>query len=191
MRTFLTILILFFTFQTWAKADDIRDFEIENMSLYDSALNYYTKKKIKNSEEDYYEDKKYTTATITSPEFKTYQQVQITYKYNDKKFILLDINGIVDKNYQECLEEIKKISKDFTNLFPNTIKSDLATFPHWQDKSGKSKVTDVIWKFDNGDVIVLACYNWNTPFGKKKRYVDELRIAIGSKEFDEYLISLN
>ena len=76
-------------------------------------------------------------------------------------------------------------------MFPNTIKSDLATFPHWQDKSGKSKVTDVIWKFDNGDVIVLACYNWNTPFGKKKRYVDELRIAIGSKEFDEYLISLN
>ena len=191
MRTFLTILILFFTFQTWAKADDIRDFEIENMSLYDSALNYFSKKKIKNSEEDYYKEKKYTTATITSPKFKTYQQVQITYKYNDKKFILLDINGIVDKNYQECLEEIKKISKDFTNLFPNTIKSDLATFPHWQDKSGKSKVTDVIWKFDNGDVIVLACYNWNTPFGKKKRYVDELRIAIGSKEFDDYLISLN
>jgi len=47
MRTFLTILILFFTFQTWAKADDIRDFEIENMSLYDSALNYFSKKKIK------------------------------------------------------------------------------------------------------------------------------------------------
>ena len=32
MRTFLTILILFFTFQTWAKADDIRDFEIENIA---------------------------------------------------------------------------------------------------------------------------------------------------------------
>ena len=111
MRTFLTILILFFTFQTWAKADDIRDFEIENMSLYDSALSYFSKKKIKNSEEDYYKDKKYTTATITSPEFKTYQQVQITYKYNDKKFILLDINGIVDKNYQSVLKKLKKYRK--------------------------------------------------------------------------------
>ena len=50
-----------------------------------------------------------------------------------------------------------------------SIKSDLETFSHWQDESGKSKVTDVIWKFDNGDVIVLACYNWDTAFGKKKK----------------------
>ena len=184
-------LFMIFGLISWTNADDIRDFEIESMSLYDSALNYFSKSKIKNSEEDYYKDKKYTTASISSPEFETYQQVQITYKYNDKKFILLDINGIVDKNYQECLKEIKKISKDFTNLFPNTNKSELATFSHWQDISGESEVTDVIWRFDNGDVIVLACYNWNTAFGKKNRYVDELRIAIGSKEFDDYLISLN
>ncbi len=106
-------LFMIFGLISWTNADDIRDFEIESMSLYDSALNYFSKSKIKNSEEDYYKDKKYTTATISSPEFETYQQVQITYKYNDKKFILLDINGIVDKNYQECLKEIKKNIKRF------------------------------------------------------------------------------
>ena len=77
------------------------------MSLYDSALNYFSKSKIKDNEEDYYKDKKYTTATITSSKFEVYQQVQITYKSNDDKFVLIDINGIIDKNYQDCLKEIK------------------------------------------------------------------------------------
>ena len=76
-------------------------------------------------------------------------------------------------------------------MFPNTKKSDLYTFPHWQDESGESKVSDMIWRFSNGDLIVLACYNWKSAFGKKNGYVDELRISIGSKEFDDYLISLN
>ena len=191
MKNLLLILILTFSFQTLVKANDIKDFQIEGMSLYDSALNYFSKSKIKDSEEDYYKDKKYTTTTITSSKFEAYQQVQITYKSNDNKFVLIDINGIIDKNYQDCLNEIEIISKDFDKMFPNTKKSDLYTFPHWQDKSGDSKVSDMLWTFSNGDLIVLACYNWNSALGKKNRYVDELRISIGSKEFDDYLTGLN
>jgi hypothetical protein len=191
LKKLLLIIILAFSIKTWTNADDIREFEIESMSLYDSALDYFSKSKIKKSEEDYYKDNKYTTATISSSKFEVYQQVQITYKSNDKKFSLIDINGIIDKNYQDCLEEIEIISKDFGKMFPNTKKSDLYTFPHWQDKSGASKVSDMLWTFSNGDLIVLACYNWNSAFGKKNRYVDELRISIGSKEFDDYLIGLN
>ena len=191
MRIFLTLLILIFSLQSWTKADDIRDFEIEGISLYESALNHFSKSLIKNNEEDYYKDNKYKTATISSNKFEIYQQVQITYKSNDQTFTLIDINGIVDKNYKDCLNEIKIIAKDFNEMFPNTKKEDLYTYPHWQDKSGKSVVSDMLWRFKNGDLIVLACYNWDTPYGKKNRYEDELRIAIGSKEFDDYLISLN
>ena len=191
MKKLILVLILTFIFQSWSSADDIRDFQIEGMSLYDSALDYFSKSKIKNSEEDYYDDKTYTTSTITSSKFDVYQQVQITYKSNDNKFLLLDINGIIDKNYQDCLKEIEIIAKDFQKMFPNSKKSDLYTFSHWQDKSGDSKVSDMLWTFRNGDLIILACYNWDTAFGKKNGYIDELRISIGSKEFDDYLISLN
>ena len=191
MKKLLLIIILAFSIKTWTNADDIREFEIESMSLYDSALDYFSKSKIKKSEEDYYKDNKYTTATISSSKFEVYQQVQITYKSNDKKFSLIDINGIIDKNYQDCLKEIEIIAKDFQKMFPNSKKSDLYTFSHWQDKSGDSKVSDMLWTFSNGDLIILACYNWDTAFGKKNGYVDELRISIGSKEFDDYLISLN
>ena len=191
MKKLLLIIILAFSIKTWTNADDIREFEIESMSLYDSALDYFSKSKIKNSEEDYYDDKTYTTSTITSSKFDVYQQVQITYKSNDNKFLLLDINGIIDKNYQDCLKEIEIIAKDFQKMFTNSKKSDLYTFSHWQDKSGDSKVSDMLWTFSNGDLIILACYNWDTAFGKKNGYIDELRISIGSKEFDDYLISLN
>jgi len=45
MRLFLSVLILFFSFQTWTKADDISEFEIEGMSIGESALDFFTKKK--------------------------------------------------------------------------------------------------------------------------------------------------
>ena len=44
----LLILILTFSFQSLTKADDIRDFEIEGMSIGDSALDYFTKNEINN-----------------------------------------------------------------------------------------------------------------------------------------------
>ena len=38
-----------FSFQSWAKADDIRDFQIEGISLGDSLLDFYTKEEIDKS----------------------------------------------------------------------------------------------------------------------------------------------
>ena len=46
MKRLLLILILTISFQSWIKADDIRDFQIEGMSIGDSLLDFYSKKKI-------------------------------------------------------------------------------------------------------------------------------------------------
>jgi len=189
MRFFLTLLILIISIQSWTKADDIRDFEIERMTLYESALNYFSESKIKNNEEDYYNNKTFKTATIKSRNFEVYQDVQISYKTNDKIYKLYDISGIVDKKYGSCLEEIKSISKEFDQMFPNTKFEKLYTFEHNSDPSGESKVSDMFWEFKNGDKILLACYNWSTTYGKKKGYVDEMRVTISSKEFDTFLLN--
>ena len=50
MRAFILFLILIFCFQSWTKADDIRDFEIEGMSIGDSLLNYFSEEEIKENE---------------------------------------------------------------------------------------------------------------------------------------------
>ena len=46
MKIFLSVLILIFGLQSWTKADDIKDFEIEGMSVGESLLNYFNKKDI-------------------------------------------------------------------------------------------------------------------------------------------------
>ena len=43
MKRLLLILILTLSFQTLTKADDIRDFEIEGMSIGDSLLDFFNK----------------------------------------------------------------------------------------------------------------------------------------------------
>ena len=40
MRVFIVLLVIFFSLQSWTKADDITDFQIEGMSIGDSLLNY-------------------------------------------------------------------------------------------------------------------------------------------------------
>ena len=46
MRVFLVVLLLIFTLKSWSKADDIRDFQIEGISIGDSALDYFPKSEI-------------------------------------------------------------------------------------------------------------------------------------------------
>ena len=49
MKRLLLVLILTFSFQTLVKADDIRDFQIEGMSIGDSLLNFMSEVEIKDS----------------------------------------------------------------------------------------------------------------------------------------------
>ena len=56
MRIFLSVLVLIFSLQSWTKADDIRDFQIEGMSIGDSLLDYFDKSIILNNKKDYYKN---------------------------------------------------------------------------------------------------------------------------------------
>ena len=50
MRVFIAVLALIFSFQSLTKADDIRDFEIEGLSIGDTLLQFATKEEIDLSE---------------------------------------------------------------------------------------------------------------------------------------------
>tara|TARA_Y100000996_G_scaffold406729_1_gene383457 strand:- start:2140 stop:2712 length:573 start_codon:yes stop_codon:yes gene_type:complete len=185
MNRLFLILILTFFFQSWTEADDISDFEIEGMSVGDSALEYFSDKVLnKNIISDYKNDK-YVTSSINLGSDKEYEVVQLSYLKKDKKKTIVDINGIVDLDYTKCIERIKNLEKDFDNMFIDVKKLPMETFEHTIDKSGKSKITDIVWQFNNGDVAILACYNWNPDY--EIGYPDEFRVAIGTKDFDYFL----
>ena len=46
MRTFLVVFILTLTFQSFAKSDDISEFDIEGISIGDSALDFFSREQI-------------------------------------------------------------------------------------------------------------------------------------------------
>ena len=49
MRIILAILILIFSFQPFTKADDIKDFQIEGISIGDSLLDYFNMEEVSKS----------------------------------------------------------------------------------------------------------------------------------------------
>ena len=59
MKLFLSIFIFIICFQPWTKAGDIKDFEIEGISIGDSALDYFSKTQIKNNSYTYPGSDKY------------------------------------------------------------------------------------------------------------------------------------
>ena len=58
MKRLLLILILIFSFQSLTKADDIRDFQIEGISIGDSLLDYFKINTIKSARKYEYSNDK-------------------------------------------------------------------------------------------------------------------------------------
>ena len=94
MKRLLLILILTFSFQILAKADDIRDFEIEGMSIGDSLLDFVSENKIKNlMKTDYPNSKKFSRVTIICPNMAVYEDTMIHFKTEDKKYVIYSVDG--------------------------------------------------------------------------------------------------
>ena len=93
MKLFVTILVLIFSFQSWAKADDIRDFEMEGMSIGDSLLDYFNEEIIKNSYSGaQYPNKEFIIYYFNNlPNFTTYDAVTVAVKANDKNYYIHDL----------------------------------------------------------------------------------------------------
>ena len=85
MRVFIAAIILIFSFQSPSQADDIRDFQIEGMSIGDSTLDFFSEEEIKNNLKlqyfPYIKDKKFILAEFYKfPFFQTYDSLQIIFK---------------------------------------------------------------------------------------------------------------
>ena len=183
MKRLLLILILTFSYQSLTKADDIRDFEIEGMSIGDSLLDYYTEKKIKKNLTSNYRDNEFIETEIKVNSDK-YDSVQIRFKKNDAQYKIVSMAGIkwfIDK-INLCYELQNKIYKDVFALFKNG-KTNNYKKKHSGDPSGESTNVTKGLKFKNKDVVVIQCYDWSKKIG----YWDHLRVSINLKIFEDWL----
>ena len=125
MRVIFIVLFLIFSFQTLTNADDIRDFEIEGMSIGDSLLNYMTTSQIKKNQIDYGGKRKYY-ATKYDGDLSIYDRIEIWLKSGDENYRIYGITtGIYyEKNLSDCLAKKKIIVNDLEKLFENLKFTD-------------------------------------------------------------------
>jgi len=116
----LYIFLIFFTFQNSSQADDIRDFQIEGISIGDSLLNYMSGDEIINNDLKIYQNNSKFLVIDFNGKKNIYDYIYLYVKRNDKKYIIYTIReiNIVD-NKNQCLKIKNEIVEDMKPLFKN------------------------------------------------------------------------
>ena len=197
MKKLLAILVLGLFLITPSQADDIRDFQIEGMSIGDSLLDYFSKEEILASKVNWYEyleKNKFITIALESSDFQKYEYVDINTKYGDNKYIIDSMAGSiyfgkdkVIKDINQCYIKQEEIAQEFSQIFKNSKKDGPTKHIHLgRDPSGKSTYTDIYFTMDNNYQVVISCYDYSDHL-KSEGSVDFLAIVIRSKKFDDWL----
>ena len=192
MKRLLLILILTFSFQSWAMADDIRDFEIEGMSIGDSLLDYMSSKMIKeNLITNYWKGtRKYYVVGIF--ESNQYDQIEIYLKTDDKNYEIKGIVAFLMLSPTKCKNKKKIILKDIQGMFKNLKEVSYYDVPHSFDKSGKSKrdQTAFLFKNDNEkDHVRIECTYWSKKMKKENNFKDTLSVSASTTELLQWISS--
>ena len=205
MKKILGVVVLSFFLSTSAYTDNIKDFQIENISIGDSALDYFNESQIENSELDWfnYSYKEYSTSLLSGKGI--YDWFKISYKSDDEDFIIEGLVGIiVKKKYDddECNKELDTTALNISKLFKNTKKEKKQLHKviynprkifQETNPSGKSTVTSISFDFIDEGKIILSCYNMDKATNeidspiKDINQFDTFRIDIRSKVLTHYL----
>ena len=185
MRTFITVLVLIFSLQSWTKANDIRDFQIEGMSIGDSLLDFYSKREINNflNYDDLPSDMKFRIAD-DGRKIGSYDGLQFFYKPKDQKFKIHSVAGhVYCKSKNKCNKIFEQIKSDMEKaLGGKNFKKD--TYKHFDDKSGKS-IANIYYLDVDGGHIKIEYMDWS----KKMKWSDNVNVTLNSIEVIDWLKS--
>ena len=186
-KIFITIIFFSLCFIRPSQGDDIKDFQVEGLSIGDSALTILSLDEIKEYKRFIYNQKDYYSVAFSLPSFKVYEYVQLNIKSGDQKFIIDSIEGGFYLNYKEC--------KKKKNIIENELKS---TFSNLKFSPGRELVEKNVRKetssylffntsFLDGGIIRVMCTEWSKQTKDSKGWQDSLRVVINSKEFNHFL----
>jgi len=191
IKKLLGIVVLGLFLITPSQADDIRDFQIEGMSIGDSFLDFMNESEIKNksSEIYYYKSRKYVYYFYPSLDFlKTYDGIQITIKGNDKDYKIHGLDGVINfkNDINSCHKKQNEIVEEISKIFEDAKKSE-KSYKSRHDPSGKSTKEKVIFTFNSGDEIQIVCANWEENLRIKNNWTEGLSVIISTNEVLNWL----
>ena len=188
MKIVFIIVVLFFS--SSVVAEDISNFEIEGMSIGDSALNFFNENEIKKNSKNYYKNNQFTPVQNDGyPFFNTYDAIDFQFKTGDSKYIIHSLSGILiyTNNIDECYPKMNQIVYELKNIFKNADFDDIQTTGHPNDPEGSkgtSKITDAYFYLETG-IISVACYDYSKAHNNQ----DHLSVSIDTYEFNDWLFN--
>ncbi len=188
MRKFLIFLTLIISFQSWVKADDIRDFQIEGITVRDSLLEYFSLEEIKKFNSYFYKNKEYKILQ-TNIISDNYDSIEVTVKNGDNSYKIYQVLGGIfyKNNIKNCHNKQIEIDTEFTDLFTNNVKKTSWEKKHSADKTGNSFSKAIQYEFNSNDVVRISCYDWSKKFEDEVGYTDNLRVTIIDSYFRNWL----
>ena len=108
MKKLFIIIILSLCFTTPSHTNDISDFQIEGVSVGDSALDYFSKEEIEKAfsiVKSSYDSDKFKRALFFSPNFEIYDAMMIHSKKIDKTYKIYSLSSVLEfpKDFKNCI----------------------------------------------------------------------------------------
>ena len=176
MKKLILILILTLNFQTLVKADDIRDFEIEGMSIGDSLLDFFSLSSIKENTISDYSDNEYSRVNLRLKNFNDFENVQFHIKTKDKKYIIHALSaGQFYEDMKKCYSKMKVMDKEIQNISSNVDRQDFGTQKHPADSESTYK--SIYYFLPSGDGFRIACFDWSDKMTDKNNWIDHIKIS--------------
>jgi hypothetical protein len=188
VKKLLVFVVLGLLLSFNVNAIDIRDFQIEGISLGDSALDFFEKKELKKLTRT---NKSKVYDKYCSQKFTTYENGICFYtKKNDKLYIIESIAGFENfpNNIAACYNEQNNVDKEIRKLFPNTKRVVYDEYKNPIDRSGQSTERDIVYLFNDGSEAGTACLKWGKKWLKKNpKSSTHLQVFLDTKEYAKWL----
>jgi hypothetical protein len=193
MKKFLIIIFINLFFLAIVKANEINDFQIEEISIGESLLNFFSKNVIKKKQNFIYfkKDKNYSKDIAVIQylkDLKTYDQIQISFKVNEPNLPIVGISAwiLYEGNFNACYKKQDEIFNDLKDYFGNirTRKEDMADHPGYPKGEVRFKRYSFYFPKAKSSNLEVICIT-------SKNYKDRLSVTIKSDEYNEFLTKLH
>ena len=178
------------SFQSLTKADDIRDFQIEGISVGDNLLDQTA---ILNVTKNFIKNKKYLIYPKSNKfvhmgfKYKSKQYDGIQFLIDPKTFRIVSVSGkVIVKNKTNCEKKQKQIVKELSSIYTSAEIINEKFEPHAWDKTGESIASGIYLRLSSGDIGV-ACYIWSEKITAEKGWDKNLKVVIQNKEAIKFL----
>ena len=188
-RLSLYLFLILFTLQTPSQADDIRDFQIEGMSIGDSLLDYFSEKEIKNPGANniyFYPNNSKFYEIVLNSNSAIYDEIQFSLKDKDNSYKIYSVNGTIffKQNISKCFDKKNEIESDLSKIFN---MNELNVYPesgkHTVDETGRSTFDAKWYVFKSEDHVGIICTDYHVDMNIQ----DSLKLLISSKEYNDFL----